>query len=142
MHAVNLGYASGPLNRIALITKGRIMKTLNAYAIVAENTDLRDFTQIADSMENLSVSIERDIEAAIARFNEQAFDLIILDKGLPQEMYNKMLKLTDLLQPDAASIAFIMTDKEFIRYKMAGLIAKWMDANSAPQTNFLDNPKM
>lgn len=118
------------------------MKTLNAFAIVADATDLTDFKQIVDSLEGLCVRFESDIETAIAQFNGQTFDLIILDKALAKPTYQKMLKLTAWLQPDAASIAFIMTDKEFVRYKMAGLMAKWKDANSAPQTNFFDDPKM
>ena len=118
------------------------MKTLKAYAIVNEATNLDAFKKIAEGINAISVEYESDIETAIAAMNHKSFDLLIIDKALSTEDYNKLHKIADLLHPDAALIAFVMTDEAFIRYKLAGLMAKWMDAHSDPKTNFIDNPKL
>jgi DNA-binding NarL/FixJ family response regulator len=118
------------------------MKPLKAYVIANKATDLDSFRKISGDFDYLSVTVETEVEAAIAALNHNDFDLLIIDKGLPLEDYNKIHKMADVLHPDAALIAFIMTDEEYIRYKLAGLMAKWIDANSQPKTNFIDNPKM
>ena len=118
------------------------MKTLNAFAIVDKATNLKSFKKTIAGIHNLEVRFETNIESAIDLLNQQTFDLLIIDKALPLEDYNKLHKLADLLHPDAALVAFVMTDDEFISYKMAGLMAKWMDAQSGGKTNFIDNPTL
>lgn len=118
------------------------MKTLKAYVVVHAATNLGSFKQVAGSFNGLEVQYETDVEQAINNFSQQSFDLLIIDKGLSHEDYNKLHKVADLLHPDAALVAFVMTDDEFIRYKLAGLLAKWADAHSESTTNFIDNPKL
>ncbi|MCH5600297.1 hypothetical protein [Niabella ginsengisoli] len=118
------------------------MKTLKAYAIVNATTNLDSFKKIIESFDALSLIYETQAESAISAFNHNSFDLLIIDKALPHEDYNKLHKIADVLHPDAALVAFVMTDEEYIRYKLAGLMAKWMEANTERKTNFIDDPKM
>ncbi|WP_346236222.1 hypothetical protein ABDK00_016555 [Niabella insulamsoli] len=118
------------------------MKILNAYAIVDPTTDLAVFKKIAADFADLSVTYEHVTENAISALNHKNFDLLIIDKAIPRADYNKLHKLADILHADAALVAFIMSDEDFIRYKLAGLMAKWTDAHSESQTRFFDNPEM
>ncbi len=118
------------------------MKTLKAYVVADKRTSMDSFKQVAQKFAGLDVQYETDVEQAINTFSLQGFDLLIIDKGLPHEDYNKLHKVADLLHPDAALVAFVMTDEEFIHYKLAGLLAKWADAHSESKTNFIDNPKL
>ncbi|WP_114789934.1 hypothetical protein U0035_11455 [Niabella yanshanensis] len=118
------------------------MKNLKAYTVADPATNLDSFKQVAGKFDGLEVQYETDIEQAINTFSLQSFDLLIIDKGLSHEDYNKLHKVADLLHPDAALVAFIMTDEEFIHYKLAGLLAKWTEAHSESKTNFIDNPKL
>ncbi|MCH5689849.1 hypothetical protein LWM68_39860 [Niabella sp. W65] len=118
------------------------MKNLKAYAVVNATTNLDSFKQVTGKFDGLEVQYETDVEQAINTFSRQSFDLLIIDKGLSHEDYNKLHKVAEVLHPDAALVAFVMTDEEFIHYKLAGLLAKWADAQSESKTNFIDNPKL
>ena len=118
------------------------MKNLKAYTVADPATNLDRFKQVAGRFDGLEVQYETDVEQAINTFSLKSFDLLIIDKGLSHEDYNKLHKVSDLLHPDAALVAFVMTDEEFIHYKLAGLLAKWADAHSEGKTNFIDNPKL
>lgn len=118
------------------------MKNLKAYTVANPATNLDSFKQVAAKLDGLEVQYETDVEQAISTFSLQSFDLLIIDKGLSHEDYNKLHKVADLLHPDAALVAFVMTDEELIHYKLAGLLAKWADAQSESKTNFIDNPKL
>jgi hypothetical protein len=118
------------------------MKNLKAYTVADPATNPDSFKKVAGKFNGLEVQYETDIEQAINTFSLQSFDLLIIDKGLSHEDYNKLHKVADLLHPDAALVAFVMTDEEFIHYKLAGLLAKWADAHSESKTNFIDNPKL
>lgn len=118
------------------------MKTLKAYVVADVKTSLDSFKQVAEKFDGLQLHYETDVEQAINTFSLQSFDLLIIDKGLSHENYNKLHRVADLLHPDAALVAFVMTDEEFIHYKLAGLLAKWVDAHSESKTNFIDNPKL
>lgn len=118
------------------------MKSLKAYVVTDDRTNLDAFKQVVQKFEGLELQYETDVEQAINTFSLQSFDLLIIDKGLSHEDYNKLHKVADLLHPDAALVAFVMTDEEFIHYKLAGLLAKWADAHSESKTNFIDNPKL
>lgn len=118
------------------------MKNLKAYTVANPATNLDGFKQVINKFTGLEMYYDTDIEHAILNFSQQNFDLLIIDKGLSHANYNKLQKVADLLHPDAALVAFVMTDEEFIHYKMAGLLAKWTEAQSESKTNFIDNPKM
>ena len=118
------------------------MKSLKAYVVTDDRTNLDGFKHVAGKFDGLDLQYETDVEQAINTFSLQSFDLLIIDKGFSHEDYNKLHKVADLLHPDAALVAFVMTDEEFIHYKLAGLLAKWADAHSESKTNFIDNPKL
>lgn len=118
------------------------MKNLKAYTVADPATNLDSFKKVVSTFSGLEVLYETDVEQAINTFSLQSFDLLIIDKGLAHEDYKKLHKVADLLHPDAALVAFVMTDEEFIHYKLAGLLAKWSDAQSESKTNFIDNPKL
>ena len=118
------------------------MKTLNMFVVVDAATHLESFQKVVESMSGLSAKYETDIEAAINIITQQNFDLLVTDKNLPEDQTKKLHRLTDLLHPDAALIDFVMTDEDFIRYKLNGLIAKWIDAHSDGKVNFIDDPEL
>lgn len=118
------------------------MKTLKIYAVVAENSNRDVFKKIVEGFKGIKVIYETNIEEAVNTFNKQSFDLLIIDKALPDADYNKIHKLADMLHPDAAVVALHFTDKDLIRLKLSGLMDKWADAQSEGRTNFIDNPKM
>lgn len=118
------------------------MKTLQLYAVIAEDTNIDIFNTIIHEFKDITVVYETTIEEAINTFNKQNFDLLIIDKALPREVYNKLDKLAHMLHPDAAKLGLHFMDEYFIRFKMSELMANWLDAQAENRINFLDNPPL
>lgn len=118
------------------------MKILNVYMVANPETDLAILENVSKTMPGMAVRYETDAEAAINTIGQQGFDLLVLDKQLTDETFNKLHKLADLLHPDAAQVDFVLTDEDFIRYKLNGLMAKWIEAQSDSKVNYIDDPAL
>lgn len=143
LYPINIGYFSLGDIGLFLIERGVLfMKILNVYMVANPETDLAILENVSKTMPGMAVRYETDAEAAINTIGQQGFDLLVLDKQLTDETFNKLHKLADLLHPDAAQVDFVLTDEDFIRYKLNGLMAKWIEAQSDSKVNYIDDPAL
>ena len=116
------------------------MKPLRTLAIIATTNDILAIT--VSRFKDIALNIETDVEKAIEAMSNGKYDLLLVDKALPKEDYNKLNKLAEVLFPDAAFVNVNMNDEEFLRFKLSGLLAKWSDAQQETTRRFLDNPNI
>jgi DNA-binding NarL/FixJ family response regulator len=115
------------------------MKTMKVLAVINPATDTGNLDKIAEANKDIELNYLKDSEHVVEEMHQQRYDLLILDKALPETEYRKLIRLSDLLHPDAAQIEFSFKDEEFIRFKMSGLMAKWMDAQSDGDFRYFDH---
>lgn len=114
------------------------MKNLKILAVVNPTTNTQAFSDLVRSFDDANLRIETDIEKAIDATNQKNYDLLVLDRALLEADFKKLNRLAELIHPDAAIFQLNFNDEEFIRFKMSGLFAKWQEAQSDSQTNFID----
>ena len=115
------------------------LKKLHVLVLAALQTDTEAVRTIISENENIAYGLETDIEHAIELAGSGAFELLVLDKNLPSEHFNKLKKLADVFFPDMVVASFNFSDVEFIRYKLQDLYNDWKEAQSPPKRRFLDN---
>ncbi|SFP94967.1 hypothetical protein [Parafilimonas terrae] len=118
------------------------MKTLQAYAVINETSNTNTLQNVAAGVQHLDITYENNIEDAVNAMNAQNFQLLIIDKALPDADIKKLNRLMELLHPDAAITAFNLQDEDYIRFKLSGLMLKWEDAQSEGKVNFIDDPEL
>lgn len=116
------------------------MKKLKTLAIVKEGSDITTLTSIERSFSGMVLSIETNIENTIEHMSRKDFDLLLIDKNLLPESYQKLNKLSEILFPHAAVVNVHIQDEDFLRFKLSGLLSKWSDSQTDARINFLDNP--
>ncbi|GAB3425234.1 hypothetical protein [Niabella aquatica] len=118
------------------------MKILQACLVAAENSSLVVFEKIVAEFKSMTVTGPYPVENAIDAMPVQQFDLLILDKALPAEALKKLNRVGEILLPDAAIIEFHLMDEDFIRFRLTSIMAKWEEARSESQINFMDGPDL
>ncbi len=118
------------------------MKTLQAYAVINETSNTNTLQKIAAGIQHLHITYENNIENAVNAMSGQNFQLLIIDKALPEAEIKKLNRLMELLHPDAATTVFNQQDEDYMRFKLSGLMLKWEEAQSEGKVNFIDNPEL
>ena len=118
------------------------MKKLKTLAIVKEGSDMTTLTSIAEKFSDMVLSVETNIEKTIDSMSRKEFDLLLIDKNILSEDYQKLNKLSEILFPHAAVVNVNIKDEDFLVFKMSGLLSKWRDAQTDAKTNFIDDPMM
>lgn len=118
------------------------MKILQAYAVINETSNTDALKTIAAGINDLHIIYEANTENAVDAMSGQNFQLLIIDKALPDADVKKLNRLVELLHPDAAVTAFNLQDEDYIRFKLSGLMLKWEEAQSDGKVNFIDGPAL
>lgn len=118
------------------------MKTLQAYAVINETSNTNTLQKIAAGIQHLNITYENNIEDTVNAMSGQNFQLLIIDKALPDAEIKKLSRLMELLHPDAATTAFNLQDEDYMLFKLSGLMLKWEEAQSEGKVNFIDNPEL
>lgn len=118
------------------------MKTLQAYAVINETSNTNTLQKIAAGIQHLNITYENNIEDTVNAMSGQNFQLLIIDKALPDAEIKKLNRLMELLHPDAATTAFNLQDEDYMLFKLSGLMLKWEEAQSEGKVNFIDNPEL
>ena len=116
------------------------MKQLTTLAVIAPGTSVDIMLNTVSHFKDVVITFEKDIEKAIEQISTGNYQLLIIDKNLQSQDYNKLNKVSDVLLPDAAVVNMALTDEEFIRFKLSGLLSKWNDAQQNTSRKFIDNP--
>ena len=118
------------------------MKTLQAYAVINETSNTDILKAIAAGINDLHITYEANAENAVDAMSGQSFQLLIIDKALPEADMKKLNRLVELLHPDAAVTAFNLQNEDYIHFKLSGLMLKWEEAQSDGKVNFIDDPAL
>lgn len=115
-------------------------KKLRTLVIANAQTDQEGVKSVLSAFRAVDPEYEVDIERAIERAGSGAYELLLVDKDLPSDSFNKIVKLADVFFPDVVVTSLNFSDKEFMQHKMNDLYNDWAEAQKPVQRRFLDNP--